>query len=376
VKARGSTCHGGSIIALALILCAAPPSVHADQRFDDVARKIERAMQAEGLPSVAVAVAKDGQIIWEAAFGWADRERRVRATPTTPYSLASISKPFTATAIMKLVHAGRIALDRPANDYLGDGKITPIGQASKATVRRLLSHSAGLPIFYLAEHDLPRRLPADEVIAKYAIIRQPQGRYTYSNLGYGILERIIERVSGARFDEYMRSEIFAPLRLGAASVPLEAPPAAAVRYEKGVRPLPFYDLAHRGASSVYASAHDLARFGMFHLKERRADLVPLLTRRTIDEMQRVHTSRTPAGGYGLGWTIDEDAIGLRRIGHHGGMPGVSTILTLFPSERLVVVVLTNTRNAAIVPVADDIADAALPHYAWRRRLARLTSAFR
>ena len=328
-------------------------------------------MRDERLPSVAVSVVKDGVIVWEAAFGWANREREVRATPHTPYSLASISKPFTATAVMKLAQAGRLHLDRPANEYLGIGRITPTAEASKATVRRLLSHTAGLPLFYLEEPDPAVRRTADAIIAQYGILKHPPGRFVYSNLGYGILERIVERVSGASFEEYMRREVFEPLGLGGASVPLQRPDDAAIRYDAAQNPIAFFDLAHRGASSIYASAHDLATFGMFHLKERRADFAALLAFRTIDEMQRVHARRSDGRGYGLGWAIDEDEIGLRRVGHSGGMRGVAASLRLFPSERLAIVVLTNTRSAAIDALADAVTDAALPHYYWRRRLARL-----
>src|SRR5262245_31694512 len=88
-----------------------------------------------GLPSLAVAVAKGGKIVWEEGFGWADREARIPATEHTTYSLASISKPITATGLMILVQRGLVKLDNPANEYLGSGKITGLaGDASQATV--------------------------------------------------------------------------------------------------------------------------------------------------------------------------------------------------------------------------------------------------
>ena len=106
-------------------------------------------MDSTRTPSIAVAVARNGRIIWEEGFGFADIERRTPATPTTLYSMASISKPITATGVMKLVEQGKIDLDRPANDYLGSAKISGVaGQASDATVRRVMAHSAGLPLHY------------------------------------------------------------------------------------------------------------------------------------------------------------------------------------------------------------------------------------
>ena len=117
--------------------------------LDSLRAHIRRLMDSTGTASIAVAVARNGRIIWEEGFGFADIERRTPATPTTLYSMASISKPLTATGVMKLVEQGKIDLDRPANDYLGSAKITGLaGSASDATVRRVMSHTAGLPLHY------------------------------------------------------------------------------------------------------------------------------------------------------------------------------------------------------------------------------------
>ena len=117
--------------------------------LDAVRARIRFLVDSSKVPSISLAVARDGRIVWEESFGYADLERQIKATPATLYSMASISKPIAATGIMKLVEQGRIDLDRPANDYLGNGKITGLaGDAAGATVRRLLSHTAGLPLHY------------------------------------------------------------------------------------------------------------------------------------------------------------------------------------------------------------------------------------
>jgi CubicO group peptidase (beta-lactamase class C family) len=353
------------VLAIVLVLVAASPHpVRAEKRLEEVARAIQQLVDAQELPSVSVAVARGGRIVWEAGFGWADRERQIPATPHTPYSLASISKPFTATAVMKLVEQGHLALDCQANDYFGTARI--IGRdASKATVRRVLSHTAGLPPYYRPFFASPAP-PIEELIGRDALLSSvPDRRYVYSNLGYGILEHIIARVSGVPYEEYMRREIFGPLRLESASVPLAPLVNAAVRYGARNHRLPFYDLGHRGASSVFASAHDLIRFGMFHLNEQLEDTPPLLKRRSIDEMQRIQTPRSGTGGYGLGWRVSEDHAGFRHVGHTGGMPGVTTVLSLFPMQRVVVVVLANGRSEAVVQLADKVAAAVMPLYGWQ-----------
>src|SRR5690348_8075895 len=112
------------------------------------------------IPSLVVAVAKGNTVLWEEGFGWADRERRIAATPHTLYSLASISKPITATALMILKERGVLNLEHPINHYLGERKLhARVGNIDEATVRRVANHTSGLPLhsqfFYQDEPDLP-----------------------------------------------------------------------------------------------------------------------------------------------------------------------------------------------------------------------------
>ncbi|MGH7482916.1 MAG: serine hydrolase domain-containing protein [Longimicrobiales bacterium] len=351
--------------------------VAQDARFDSARARILRVLEEESLPSLAVAVAEDGRIVWEAGFGWADRERRIPATEHTMYSLASISKPITATGLMTLVEDGRIDLDRPANDYLGPGRLTGLaGPASAATVRRVLSHTAGLPLHYefFYENEDHAERSMDVAIARYGILVNPPGEvYQYSNLGFGIIDHIIARVSGRSYPEFMRAEVFDPLGMTRSSVHVGPglAPYAAQRYDSELRPIPYYDFDHDGGSAVYSSAHDLVRFGMFHLKDRLHTQRRILEDATIDAMQRVHTPGPTDSGYGLGWGIDADVFGFRRVAHSGGMPGVSTALHLYPDEDVAVVVLTNRgAGGAVYRIAEDLAAAVLPGFAAALREAR------
>jgi CubicO group peptidase (beta-lactamase class C family) len=326
-------------------LASQDPQGRAD-RFAPVRAAIRHVMDSTAVPAIAVAVAKDGRIIWEEGFGWADRERRSPATEHTMFSLASISKPITATGLMRLVEHGQVELNAPANRYLGLGKLTGLaGDAEQATVRRVLSHTAGLPLHYRFYYaDLDYREPTmDETIARYGIVVYPPGEaYEYSNLGYGIIDHVIERVSGLSYPDYMRTRVFAPLGLTRMSVHIGPglEPYVAQRYDSALRPIPYYDFDHDGGSAVYASAHDLVRFGMFHMKERLTDQQRILADSTLDLMQRSHTPPSSGVRYGLGWS-NLDEFGWTRVSHTGGMPGVATILALYPSERTAVVVLTN-----------------------------------
>lgn len=338
--------------------------------FHGVRALIQQKMVEESLPSIAVAVARNGEILWEEGFGWADREQRIPATEHTLYSLASISKPITATGLMVLLSQGKLDLDRPLNDYLGDAKVTArVGNAEDATVRRVANHTSGLPMHYQFFYaDEPyQRPPMDETIRRYANLITPPGeRHCYSNLGFGILDYVISRLSGKPYADFMREEVFLPLGMTRSSVDIGPglEPYQALRYGGDGVPYPFYDFDHPGGSAVYCSAHDLVRFGMFHLKQHLSDQRPILSDELIDAMQ------TPApdskGNFGVGWATNDDKKGYRAISHGGGMGGVSTSLHLLPSEGLVVAVLCNKGSGFVYGLNDEIFSALLPDYAARR----------
>ena len=281
------------------------------------------------------------------------------------YSLASISKPITITGLMVLVERGLIDLDRPINDYLGEAKLVARrGQANDATVRRVASHTAGLPLhyqfFYADEpHVVP---PRDETIRRYGLIYTPPGeRYQYSNLGYGVLDYVIERVSDRSYASFMRDEVFIPLGMSDTYVnlPGDRQQDGAVRYGRDGQRLPFYDFDHPGASAVFSSARDLVRFGMFHLKCHLSDQEPILTDDSIDAMQVCSVSSQGDVGYGLGWALREHRQGYSTVAHSGGMPGVATALNMVPEAGLVVVVLCNGQGRFAYDLAERITQHAL-----------------
>lgn len=309
-------------------------------------------MREHDLASVAVAAAWDGEIVWEEAFGWADRQGQRPATPDSIYALASISKSFTATGVMVLVERGLVDLDRPVNDYLGDAKLRSHGgDADRATVRHVLQHSAGLPMHYnIFFADESARPPdPDESIRRYGIVADDPGReFVYSNFGYGVLERVIARVSGTSYADFLRTEVLSPLGLTHTYVS-EDPglEAETVRhYDADGNLVPALDFDHRGASAVHASVHDLIRFGLFHLNSRLPGQVPILGETAIGEMQRPSPFAMPETGagevhLGLGWAV-ADVLGIRFILASGGMPGTLTRLALIPEENVAVAIAINS----------------------------------
>jgi CubicO group peptidase (beta-lactamase class C family) len=345
-------------------------SENSDHRFDEVRAHIQKRIVEWRIPSVAVAVAQDGRIIWEEAFGWADRENRIPATAHTMYSLASISKPITATGLMVLKERGQIDLNRPINDYLGDAKVkVRVGNPADATVARVLNHTAGLPLHYqFFYQDEPYRRPAmDESIRRYGnAVTAPGERYNYSNFGYGIIDYVISRASKKSYTDFMREEVFIPLGLTRMSVNVGPglEKYQAVRYGPDGLPIPFYDFDHPGASAVYASAHDLVRFGMFHLSANLSDQKPIISEANIQEMQKPTARINANQGYGIGW-LSETRGGHRSVQHTGGMPGVSTLLALYPEEKIAIAVLINSSSLLTMEAYEKILSVVLPAAAPR-----------
>jgi CubicO group peptidase (beta-lactamase class C family) len=321
-----------------------------DAVYTDIARDINAEIASGRLTGVSVALVHDGRIVWEQGFGWADREARRRVTPHTPFSIASTSKSFTTAAVMTLVKAGKIALDAPANDYLGQYKIVDDrGPVSAATVRLLASHKSGLPTFFLmyADGEDARPPSTDALLRDYGRVVAPPGtHYEYSNLGYQVLYDIVERTAHQDFGAYLEKHIFEPLGMEDSFFATDATlgPARAIRYDDNGQRLPFYLTATPGSGGVYASAHDLARWAMFNLKNHVDGQAPILSDRELDEL---HEPESLIGGdqyYALGWDVWKLPDGTRVVGNPGGQSGVLSEFLMVPGADVACIVLSNRHS--------------------------------
>ncbi|HEY2893795.1 MAG TPA: serine hydrolase domain-containing protein [Pirellulales bacterium] len=332
---------------------------------------IEQAIADGRAPSVAVAASLKGERLWAEGFGWADRESQLKATPDTAYGLGSVSKPITATAIMILGAKGQLELERPANDYLKSARlVSHVGSAEDATLLSLLQHTSGLGSYYETFFaDEPDRPPGmDRVIERYGQLLWPaRKQFRYTNLGYGVLGRIVELESGKPLGEFLADEVFAPLHMEQTSLGIstQTKVARAARHVKDGTRLPDYEASPAAAADVWSSANDLVRFGQLHCQAPENHLASL-PKVAIEQMQ---TRLQPMGPqqYGLGWVVDRDSHRRRRVRHGGAGAGVGAELTLFSEEGLVVAVLVNcdtsqASNPKILPtiIAEAIADELLP----------------
>lgn len=348
--------------AIPLVCVLVHPGTAAAQ-FDGVRSHILQRVQSDGTPSIAVAVARNGEVLWEEGFGWADRANGVRASEHTMYALASVTKPLTATGLMVLSDRGLIDLDRPVNEYLGTPALEArVGDAAEVTARRLANHTAGLPdhiqLFY--EDEPVRAPPTDALIRDYGFATNVPGRRSwYSNLNFGVLGHLISRVANVGFATFMREDVFLPLGMTRTAIGVQAGMDSihAVRYVRGA-PWPDYETDTPGATDGYSSAHDLLSFAMYHMKHRGANQSAILSDDAIDLMQR--PTSPDAGGevFGVSWVVEHLPNGRLRVGHNGGLVGVTTRLAMYPEEDLAVVVLANA-NTDLGEVEQMIVDALL-----------------
>jgi CubicO group peptidase (beta-lactamase class C family) len=335
---------------------------------------------AGGVPSIAVAIARHGQTVWEYAAGFGDTATKRAATSRTPFYLASISKTMTMTAVMHLVARHELALDRPVNDYLGAARVRSVAwDLEKATIRRVASHTAGFATYdrECLIGDRACNPSPVEAIRRYAAIAWPPGeQFDYSNLGYGVLGEVVARASHEIFERALAHLVFEPLQMTTCRVGLATGGSEpqATRYDISSpprQPSPPRLSTTPGASAVYCSVDDLLRFGMFHLKDHLASQRPILPDTSIEEMQVPTPEPRAAQQYGLGWWTQADLHGFRGVLAQGGTSNATARLQLIPSEDVAVAVVANSAidSPALV---DEALAIVLPEY--RRDLQRSMAA--
>jgi CubicO group peptidase (beta-lactamase class C family) len=332
----------------------------APERF----RRLVGAAQSDGrLSSLSACVFRDGEIGWAEAIGLADVEAHAEATPDTQYAVASITKTFTATAVMQLRDEGRLELDDPLSRHLpGIAHPTP-------TLRRMLSHLSGLQREPPGEVWETLEFPGEEeLLARLAEAEQvlpADVAWHYSNLAYALLGHVVAHVSGMPFREYVEVRLLRPLGLSRTSwgpAPPAARPYFVEPYSDSVRREPELELGGKGGESgLYSTVEDLARWGSFLCDPDES----VLRGSSVAEMHGLQVMAEPdwSLGWGLGialWRRRERIFG----GHTGGFPGFLSMLVYSRRERIGIVVLTNSgRWPRLAETGLDLVEAALEEMA-------------
>jgi beta-lactamase class C len=331
---------------------------------------VERALAEDRIPGVAVAVVRRGEVIGAEGFGARDLEAGLPMTATTVHPICSLTKSFTAVAVMQLVEAGSLSLDEPVATYLPEFRLRDERAAGRITARLLLSHRSGLgrtghqprmhePVVpYRDRADLVSRLNETE-------LQTPPGEaWSYSNEGYVVLSLLVERLGGMAFEERLHRGIFDRLGMAAtcASFPAwRAAPEATQGYDRSGDGYARADApddyaVYCATGGVCSTAADMARYLIATLDYGDS---PLLSAGALDAMHSISAPHGDSGrGYGLGWSIGWSD-GQKVASHGGSQPGIANHALLVPGEGLGVVVLTNRRGAPARRIAEELADDAL-----------------
>ena len=326
-------------------------------QLDTLAPQLLRRYQ---IPGAAVALVDYGEVVWVKGYGNANKADGLPVSADTVFQAASISKSLTTWGVMRLVEKGQLDLDAPAERYLKRWHLPPSGyDPDGVTLRRLLSHSAGLSVGGYPGLPPDQGLPSleESLSGGYAsvkgvrITRQPGAQYSYSGGGYTVLQMLIEDVTGEPFPEYMQREVLAPLYMEHSSFEWRADLRSftAAGYDTAGRTLPNYLFAEKAAAGLYTTAADLARLASAEMSGPNGEPAGrgILSPAAIDIM---HTPAIQVGGlekafgdsYGLGHTVDTLTGGSRMVGHNGSNRGWRSQYLELPAQKAAIVILTNS----------------------------------
>jgi CubicO group peptidase (beta-lactamase class C family) len=313
-------------------------------------------MNTYRIPGVAVALIENGVITWVQTYGYADREQQRQVTPETYCRMESISKPVTAWGVMRLVEQGKVQLDAPVQDYLGDWQFPRSEYAvDEVTVRQLLSHSSGLPLGDISlRYDPAEEKPGlrESLSAQARLQQSPGTSFLYSNVGFNLLEVVIEHVSGESFADFMQAEVLLPLGMQDSTFRWREELRTNLslgydRYGKAVAP---YVYSEQASGGLISTIGDIARFVAAGMDVAGAKGRQVLGRPAIEAM---YTPVTDIGGlyglafdsYGLGYFVERLPNGLSAVSHGGQGCGWMTHFHLVPETGAGIVILSNSQRS-------------------------------
>ncbi|MGO8786288.1 MAG: serine hydrolase [Terriglobia bacterium] len=370
--AIGGLVAGGA--GLIRLLAVAPESANIAPRSDYAYAEVVEALKPlieherkeKGIPSIAVALVDDQQIVWAQGFGFADPDRKQEATAATVYRVGSVSKLFTDIGIMQLVERGKLSLDAPVSDYIPDfHPHDPFGKP--ITLRELMSHRSGLvrepPVGHYFDSHPPGLAEVVRSLNETSLVYPPGAHTKYSNAGVTVVGYVLQQSAGQAFAPYLKSAVLEPMGLhtsGFQPVPALTGPLAHAEiwtYDGRLFPAPKFEIGTFPAGSLYTTVTDLARFESVLFAGGRGPCGPVISQASLHEMWTPQCStKSEPGHFGIGFALSS-LDGHRLVGHDGAIYGFATSLNALPDDKLgaVAVVTLDSSNA----VTDHIVSEAL-----------------
>jgi CubicO group peptidase (beta-lactamase class C family) len=344
-------------------------SYDAVASYEAIDAYVEGQMRHLNIPGAALVIVEGDQIVHRRGFGRA-RPGGEAPTPQTPFFIGSLTKSFTALAVMQLAEAGKIDLDAPVQRYLPWFKVADLQASTQITVRHLLNQTSGLPMLLGMANlaDLDSRPDATErqvrALSTLKLTRPAGSKFEYSNVNYNVLGLIIEAASGESYANYVENHIFIPLGMKHSYT------SQAAAKQNGLAVGHRYWFAHpfaarnlpmpRGSlpsGQLISSAEDMARYLIAHLNGGRCGDAQILSDAGIDELHRgvaeYRTMGVTVGKYGMGWFVTN--IGhTTAIWHGGNVPDFSSYVALLPEQKTGVVLLVNADHYGLPPVLAEV----------------------
>jgi CubicO group peptidase (beta-lactamase class C family) len=332
---------------------------------------IEQVMNDWHVPGLAVAIVKDGQVVYAKGFGYRDVKKGLKVTPDTLFAIGSCSKAFTTTALAILVDEGKLDWDKPVRDYLPDFRLQDGYATAHLRIRDLVTHQSGLPrhdgVWYgspLSRKELFDRL-------QYLESNKPlHAKYQYNNLMFMVAGVLIERISGSTWEEFIRRRILDPLGMKTSNFSVNDSQKTVdyslpYQEQKGeVKEVPFRNIDAIGpAGSINSSVNEMTQWLLLQLGKGKINGRQIISEKSLGE---VHTPQIVSGGdlkydesfytsYAMGWGVTSYR-GHPALAHSGGIDGFTSQVRFLPKDQLGVVVLTNSTSPASSLIAANVVD--------------------
>ena len=347
-----------------------PAQVDYSEAVAELRKTIDDEMQRGILTGMSIALVEGERTVLVEGFGWADRERQVPADADTLYRVGSISKLFTAVAVMQLVEAGKLDLDAPVTKWLPDFRIVdPFETASPITLRQLMCHRSGIvresPVGGYFDDRQPSPEQSIASLSSCVLVNPPGTKTRYSNIGVTLEGQCVVAASGMSFEDYQSEFVLGPLGMTGSSwrADEQVRQKLAVGYmrvadAKGgffFRPAPLFELGTIPAANLYSSVSDMTRFCKMLLAGGNATQQPLLQPATWASMSTPQLTTNPSG-FGLGFFVGRFGR-YRTLQHTGAVYGFSTSMVAIPELQIAVVVFAN--DDIVMGPVDRISETAL-----------------
>lgn len=319
------------------------------KQFENLLDKhVPNLLNTHKVPGLALAIVDESGVLVKKGYGYADVAKQKPVKSTTGFNIGSVSKLFTAWAIMQLVTDDKIKLDNPVESYLSRWQI-PVSEfdKSKVTIRSLLSHTAGLSVHGYPGYQPGEALPTLEESLngniredeRVFIKLPPQTKWKYSGGGYTILQLLIEEISGKAFMEYMESELFSRMKMKQTSFDINANilKKSAKPYNEEGNEIKLERFTAQAAAGLHTNLDDMIVFAQNNLNESE-----LLSEKIKSEM-RIPIEITN-GRYGLGYGYFPVGPGKFVVGHAGSNDGWEAAFMIDPSDEQAIILLSNGSN--------------------------------